>query len=629
MRGHFQNLRCCADRSRTMCLGKANRTMETNGKSTNNNNQGCELTHKTIGEIRGRFVVPDYQRGYRWDKHDVTRLLDDIWDSQGQDYCLQPVVVKFRQEGNYEADHEWELIDGQQRLTTLYLIFRYMQQKEWKKNGAPYSILYTTRPDSQNYLKTLDKASHNTNIDYWHLYRAYHRISAWFRQRGDKFAQENAANTLYGYLFKSVRIIWYEAPKETVSTELFIRLNIGRIPLTDAELIKATLLSKVRVQSTDRAHEIAAQWGAIERDLHKPDLWAFVAGVAVGDADKKYPTRISLLLDTLADETYDTIRQRKKPDWFGKRPRYHTFDVLRDEIEQDYLLFWKRVMALHARVLGWAEQISVYNKIGFLVACGDTFGSIAITAKGKRKSEFEKELTNRIRKHLDIKDADLLKLRYDSKSGYLKLLRLLLLLNVETMSKAGLRFPFARHIEQKWSLEHIHAQNAELLNKAAQWKTWLDTHKLALNTVATDLNQTEIESLQLEIAAAVSEIDKGKYSTFTGDAFNALSDRVLKMLNRDDVPDHTIRNMALLSSSDNSRLNNSVFEVKRQMILELDRKGEYVPICTRNVFLKYYADADTQQPHFWSEADRNSYFDEIRSKLEPYLTSFGQTEETE
>lgn len=603
--------------------------METRNDSTTDAGSACELTHKTIGGIRGRFVVPDYQRGYRWDKHDVTRLLDDIWDSQGQDYCLQPIVVKLHLKGNCEAEHEWELVDGQQRLTTLYLIFRYMQQQEWKKTGAPYTLSYKTRPGSHTYLDTLDKAAHNTNIDYWHLYRAHHRIAAWFRRHGDAFAQEHAASTLHGYLFKSVRVIWYEAPIETVSTELFTRLNIGRIPLTDAELIKATLLSQVRIQSTDRAHEVAAQWGSIERDLHNPNLWAFVAGVAVNDADEKYPTRISLLLDTLADETHDVGRQHKKRFWFGKRPRYHTFDVLRGEIEQDYSSFWKRVMALHSRVLGWAELPPVYNLIGFLVASGDSFGPIARAAEGKKKSAFNEYLVGRIRSHVNVKDAELVKLRYnDNKRGYPKLLQLLLLMNVETMSKAGLRFPFARHVGPRWSLEHIHAQNAEVLNKAAQWKVWLITHKPALNTVVCDLNKAEIEKLNRDIELAVIEIDKEKSGAYSGDKFNALSARVLKVLNRDDVPDHTIRNMALLSSGDNSRLNNSVFEVKRQMILELDRKGAYVPICTRNVFLKYYADADAQQPHFWSELDKDSYFDEIRSKLESYLIDFGQTEES-
>jgi predicted 3-demethylubiquinone-9 3-methyltransferase (glyoxalase superfamily) len=77
--------------------------------------------------------------------------------------------------------------------------------------------------------------------------------------------------------------------------------------------------------------------------------------------------------------------------------------------------------------------------------------------------------------------------------------------------------------------------------------------------------------------------------------------------------------MALLSNKDNSSLSNSVFEVKRQKILALDRDGEYVPACTRNVFLKYYADADAQQPHYWSEKDKDSYFKAIHKMLNPYF----------
>lgn len=127
---------------------------------------------------------------------------------------------------------------------------------------------------------------------------------------------------------------------------------------------------------------------------------------------------------------------------------------------------------------------------------------------------------------------------------------------------------------------------------------------------------------------AIADIDAGKSGNFSGERFNAISARVLKMLDHDGGPDHYIRNMALLSSADNSRLSNSVFEVKRQMILELDRNGDYVPVCTRNVFLKYYASANAQQPHFWSDADKESYVKEIREKLKPYLIESSQSEES-
>lgn len=585
------------------------------------------LMNKIIGDIRGHFFVPGYQRGYRWDKTDVTRLLDDIWDSQGQEYSLQPIVVKLHKQGEtlLEADNEWELIDGQQRLTTLYLIFRYMQNQGWKKMGPPYSLRYETRLGSQAYLDSLDEATHDTNIDYFHLYYAHQSIGEWFKKHGDEYVQEDTANTLQRYLFKSVRVIWYEAPANTDATDataLFTRLNVGRIPLTDAELIKAALLSEVRRRSADRAHEIAAQWDSIEHDLHHGDIWAFVAGQAITEGLEKYPTRISLLLDTLADED-------ESAEPIGKRPRYHTFDTLRGEIELDYSAFWKKVVALHAQILGWVEQPKFYNKIGFLVASGLVFGELAHEAKNKKKSEFETFLVNRIRDHIKVKVADLEDFSYEEKKrGYPKLREILLLMNVETTTQSGLRFPFSRHIGHKWSLEHIHAQNAEALNRADQWKTWLTTHKMALDTVVSDLNREEIEQTKSDIDAAIADIDAGKSGNFSGQKFNALSHSVLKVLNQDDTPDHSIRNMALLSSNDNSRLNNSVFEVKRQMILELDRKGGYVPVCTRNVFLKYYAEADAQQPHFWSEADKDSYIKEIRNRLKPYFIPVAQHKES-
>jgi hypothetical protein len=585
------------------------------------------LDHKSIGSIRGNFFVPAYQRGYRWTGDDVRRLLDDVWESNGDPYNLQPIVVKLHKMGSHEAEHEWELIDGQQRLTTLYLIMHYMQKHTSCGLGAPYTIRYETRPGSQDYLNKLDEASHNSNIDFYHLYQAYRCIDKWFQGHNDKYAQNSVANKIHGYLFGSVRVIWYQvasapqlSPQETTaeSIALFTRLNVGRIALTDAELIKAALLSTVLQKLTKRADEIAAQWDSIERDLQQADIWAFVSGLDASAGYEKYPTRISLLLDTLADK-------KAKPST-DKRPRYYTFDVLRSEIEQDFLVFWKNVVALHAQILGWYEEAKIYNKIGLLVACNVPFGEIVQMAiepadRKPRKSEFEILLVNRIREHIKVKDSELDTLRYDEKKrGYPKLLELLLLMNVETSSRTCQRFPFSRHVGQTWSLEHIHAQNAEVLTKAEQWKAWLKYQKPALDAVDSEEYNNKINQIKLDIDAAITAINAGKAGNFSGDKFNELSARVLEMLNRDDEPDHSICNMALLSSKDNSSLSNSVFEVKRQMILALDRAGEYVPVCTRNVFLKYYADADAQQPHFWSEKDKISYLKAISETLKTYLS---------
>ena len=53
------------------------------------------LTEKIVGDITGEFVIESYQRGYRWSKDEIEHLLEDIDElPDGQNYCLQPVVVK-------------------------------------------------------------------------------------------------------------------------------------------------------------------------------------------------------------------------------------------------------------------------------------------------------------------------------------------------------------------------------------------------------------------------------------------------------------------------------------------------------------------------------------------------------
>ena len=80
------------------------------------------LDTKLVGSITGKFYIPSYQRGYRWGEEEVTRLLEDILANGPNNYCLQPVVV--RRDGD-----RFELIDGQQRLTTIYLIYKYIIER--------------------------------------------------------------------------------------------------------------------------------------------------------------------------------------------------------------------------------------------------------------------------------------------------------------------------------------------------------------------------------------------------------------------------------------------------------------------------------------------------------------------
>lgn len=563
-----------------------------------------KLEHKTIGfgvdpisymptqGIKGEFFIPSYQRGYRWTIDEVTKLLDDIWESAGQPYSLQPIVVKS------QGNDTWELIDGQQRLTTLWLLLSFM-----KKGDVSYTLTYETRSGSQAYLSRLAPEEAIENIDYFHMHQAHATIAAWFVNKMGAQYQQFLIDEIFRRLSTSVKVIWYEVPATEEPIPLFTRLNQGRIPLTDAELIKAVLLTHIAQAKEGRETEVAAQWDGIERDLQRDEIWAFIAGRRAQDTDH-HGTRIGLLLDTLA----------KKPKTGARR--YHTFDALHEQAKNSSLAFWDEVIALHAQILGWFEEPHWYNKIGFLIVCGTPISDILDLAQGHTKSAFKAELTACIKEKLKISTDDLDALRYNNaKDGYPKLQRLLLLFNVQINSG---RFPFEKHVGQVWSLEHIHAQNAQSLTRADQWDIWLQEHHQALQTIKTEDNKAHIQGLLAEIDA-----DKPHLHTprFGQEQFNALAARILVALNDDVVEgaDHSIANLALLSHGANAALGNAVFEVKRHKVLAMDKAGDYIPAATRNVFLKYYTDAGRLQPHFWGEPDKTAYLQEIKNQLAPYL----------
>jgi uncharacterized protein with ParB-like and HNH nuclease domain len=582
----------------------------------------ASLDLRLVGKIQGLFFVPKYQRGYRWGPPEVVRLLDDIWNSEGKPYSLQPIVVKQRDQRELGAPEvpfedkqqgavQWELIDGQQRLTTLYLIFLYVQQEVLRNGKIPYSLQYETRPNSEAYLKLPDPTKAKDNIDFYHIYHAYECIKKWFEAQD---APQFAASEFYGYLFKNIRVIWYEAPGNTDAITLFRRLNVGRIPLTDAELIKATLLSEKHNEflRRDRIHELVAQWDAIERDLRDPDVWAFVTQASADE----YPTRITLLLDILAGGAVGR-----------ERPRFYTFDTLQKRIETTSpSSVWNSVLDLHALVIGWFEDRNLYHKIGYLVAVGSSFGALVERAKGKTKKELDASLNLQIKDLLKSKASELSELNYSE--DYEKCHRLLLLMNVETIRRlkdSTERYPFRRHHGAaskqdgalSWSLEHIHAQQAQGLTKAEQWREWLNLHKEALSGFPCQSEmQQRREALIRKIETNVEKVDRQLFDWLAKEVTEFFTD-TSSTNNAHSV--HSISNLALLPGSANSALSNSVFEVKRRKIIELDRKGAFIPICTRQIFLKYYTESNALQLHFWGIQDRENYLNAIHNLLEGYL----------
>ena len=205
----------------------------------------AELEGRLVGKITGEFVVKSYQRGYRWGKSQVLALLDDIYDNGSKAYCLQPIVVRA-----LEKENQYELIDGQQRLTTLLIILKFIK-KYVPFINIQYSISYETRNKTAQFLENINGDEAESNIDFYHIYHAYQHVDNWFHQKfgDDNNAISNASFKLFNYLNDNVKVIWYEVGPDVDPIALFARLNIGKIPLTNAELIKAMFLMKILLKS--------------------------------------------------------------------------------------------------------------------------------------------------------------------------------------------------------------------------------------------------------------------------------------------------------------------------------------------------------------------------------------------
>lgn len=567
--------------------------------------------------VSGDFFVASYQRGFRWGEEQVTQLLNDIRanakeaDSRGEkpaDYFLQPIVVLRKDEDT------WELIDGQQRLTTLFLITKYVATK-LADSRVQYSISYETRDregrSSREFLESVGSPEAESlridNIDYFHIAQAYDAISDWFESHNNS---RQAAIDIYTALSKWVYVIWYQAPAGTNPNELFTRLNRDRIPLTDSELIKALVLSQSGSSDgdTSRRHEIAAQWDGFERDLRNSQFWAFLTGSA-----QAQPTHIEFLFKSMVTEQNDKSR------W--------VFDEVWKLIQNlGATRFWSDVVERHGLLTGWFNDRNLYHRIGYLVATGDSIQVLIEASRAQTHSAFRESLRSRIRNRLNLTRNDASLLRYGNSRDYKKCSDVLLLMNVETVLKSsdnGSRFDFHSFASQGWSLEHIHAQSSQALATERERRDWILAHQKKIED--TDWETTGKRHLATEVLTQMAQHLSMPENKTNEASFQKILDGVFPLFSVPEPEDsaeemHGLGNLALLQRDFNSKLNNAVFLLKRERILELDAAGEFILPCTRNVFLKYYTSTGEQQLSLWGPGDRDSYYEQILKTIEDFLS---------
>jgi len=557
---------------------------------------------KTLNELsQYSFYIPAYQRGYRWTEQEVIDLLNDINeftprevnDTEKTWYCLQPIVVK------QKGENEYEVIDGQQRLTTVYLILHLLNQDYVvKKQDKLFSMDYQTRKGSKDFLLNPEEEN-NEYIDYFYIHQAYKTIEHWFEEK-----EQNPAFDKNDYRSKMkfhTKVIWYETSEDNPIT-VFTRLNIGKISLTNAELIKALFLNSSNFRSLDengmkllrlRQIEIANEWDGIETALQNNKLWYFLSDEQKDDNRIEYI--FHLMNDTGDTDQYSTFR--------------FFYAKLAGKSENEMNKYWEEIQAYYQRFNEWFSERELYHKIGFILTVKiSTVKELYQQSSILKKSEFIAYIDSKIKNY--YKHQNLFDLDYENKhtKGVLLLYNILTMLQNEHDSSY---FPFDDFKLKKWNIEHIASRKDSSSIPLVNRKEWIADVKCYI-----DQDQTEGPLL---IEKLDEMLEKESYTN--EDLFVVLFDEVTEHFNKymsdnDDVDG--VSNLALLDEKTNKGYKNAVFPLKRKCIIDLDKEGGFVPICTKNVFLKYFSDYPPKIS-FWTQDDREKYELDLVRVLKNYL----------
>lgn len=593
--------------------------------------------------LEKKFFIPSYQRGYRWTEQQVKDLLDDINEFQPEKnkdsdeekwYCLQPLVVSEmdtdkKKECQLPENEVWyEVVDGQQRLTTIFIILNLLE------GTSPLSLKYQTRPNSEEFLRDINKVKQDVsnkveedalNIDFHFMIEAKKTVDNW---NGDKL-------NLVKKLKENCEVIWYKTDDDAY--DVFKRLNSGKISLSNAELVKALLLKDdnfVRLEGDAlklKQLEMAGEWDRMEQTLHDDSFWYFINPEP---EDARFNcTRMDFLLEWIlrcAKLGKDTV------DSELKRNNYYIFSEYSKLIKKEgYSEQWKLIQKNFRTIKSWYDNRELYHYIGYLMNLRgmnnkETLRDL-LCISDITKSEFLDKVKKKCQASIGItkgkKEVNCDNWVYGDNNNEIH--NILLLFNLATtqnqISEVS-RYPFDKHFQaakKKWSLEHIHAQNEK---RKENWtedelkniKSYICQCKFIKEDDKTNIAKEFSQTLTVENVK-----DEKNYRIVIGALMGIpiRKDGETFSITKDFEKDDHLTNMALLQGDKNAALNNKTYPEKREKLAEyenVEKTSMFVPVCTRNVFFKHYSPNSTNSL-FWDEEAEKEYVTTMMKVVAAYL----------
>jgi len=634
---------------------------------------------KTIADLTNehtRFYIDSYQRGYRWTDEQVKELLLDIFEfSQKHSgdnelfYCLQPIIVTYTPETD-----AWKVIDGQQRLTTLYLLISYLKGI-LPVNPSPYEILYNKKDRLTECLKTISvhaekrtwnsavykdlKERYGDDIDCYYVIEAFEAIDSNLTRLRPDFDANQMKNfmDLNTSVFTKTKVIWYDLNAETIEDETssFRKVNMGKIPLTNAELIKALLLR----EDTDDTESIrnykknlAVFWDGIEQQLSDDRFWCFLTNASKDE----YPNRIDFIFDVISEIINEEWKTNDDPDddrfivnrlinknYFSFHVFYRYIELIEQNGDSYVQVIWNEVEEYFRMFKDWYQNKQWYHIIGYLICAAnekylETVCAISKLYRGHKagkKSAFVSALTKRMAASIrkdgkkivpitcveDLETYLSTDFTYPQKAKDLE--KVLLLYNIastDSIKNEYSRFPFYAYKSEEiqWSLEHINPQREDKPKNETERLEWLNKLYDSIEEIvpSQNSNKSEVDKLKKNITEAKKRIDANQL--VEADVFSTLYEKVVDIIDEDQGTDHTIKNLVLLDRGTNSCFSNSIFPVKRRLLIDAYKSSDvFIPVCTRNVFFKAFP--ESKELLKWNQNDKDDYFANIVETIATYL----------
>ena len=571
------------------------------------------------------FYIGPYQRSYKWqseEKYDqVPQLFSDIYDAMCSnsvsEYYLQYITVK--------ADNEnkrLEVIDGQQRLTTLSLLFYQLGQIDSEYNIAIDKLNYS-RYDNGNIFNEVCEycnAHDEINPEDFKEQDRYYMVAAskFISRKLNEWKANNELERIIAYLCNNVKIIVNIESNFVQSEDIFANLNDNHVPLTDAYLIKGLLItnavSRVNVygrsleytEIQEKRKNIGRIWDEIQAWITcKEHCHFFFKHTEIGcNYNPKYS--MEYLLELAFLYKYEEERNHVVGDYSQKR--LELFNKYNSAIKSTD----KAVAMIEAIQHVFRKMVTVYEGVlynlwgftQFSKSLGNDKALDIYSYLDMSEQELKRDLIRKAIKRIpNLQNEENCKdnyrvMCYQSRND--KLTNLLLSFSVFMPMKEStdFRFRFYDYEKAKWSFEHISPQNPKgsiLIPKYAKMYVIREIDKMLSNKLEENEEKNKLEQIK----------------------WNVLNDKNIdandiEFLFDSNVDEHSLGNMALLTREDNSANNNNPFMIKKLIIQDRKGNGAFIPNHTYEVFNKILvspsADVSFSAESFiWSQDDVDAH----------------------